>query len=772
MKCDQIRFQLVSFLFGDLPERELKRIASHLGRCPTCLEELQSLQSTAELLKGTSAARPQASFGGEGQQAPEVLRRVAPASPTRSPSLVRYWRRGRWVVVAASIGLLLAGLGLWRPLRSRSRGEPLAHVVMAVGQPAVRGEGNGPWRIAEPGTELSVSSSFRTGGTDRLDLELPDGSRVMLDFDTEAQLVRGGRLFERPFRLKLKAGRVWLLVAASSHRLAVETPAATVEALGTLFSVAVDQAGHAEAGAMARLRPGPEPVATTIAVLRGRVRVSNRHGTTTVPAGSRAEALGDRAPGEVARADPLHLVRFRAPWGQAGFEIWVGELLRPDSALERIAGRRSWLGVELARGPVELGGRPVTLVEPGSPGEAAGVRVGDVLVQVGPVAIGETSDLARSEFLLAPEAEVQVRVRRAGRDVVLPARLAENTLIRLSDSAAESLQRASNAVLRGEWTEAARLYRELPDLDGGTAAAFNNLGVIRELDGHLEEASRYYEEAVRLDPDVPLYHFNLSMVFSRIGNLPRAAEHLASAVECGHAPTAVQFALGRALALEGDVEGATELAQRLQSQPATTGSGCCLMGEIRRLQGDLNEAAKWYVRAVEASPYDALALTCLGAAYFSQDNLSAARDAIERALALDPNSLSALNRLGLILYREKRFDEALYVLRRAATEDPASAAVQNNIGMVYFEMGDVASAIAAYQQGIRLQPNTVFCHLGLAIAFEQSGRLEDAKREYAVVLRLDPTCKDAYHSLGRLYEKLGEAQLAEAVSTKLRQYGL
>jgi len=48
VKCPQGRKKLVGFLLGELPRRQMFSVASHVGQCTRCMDELLSLQEVVE----------------------------------------------------------------------------------------------------------------------------------------------------------------------------------------------------------------------------------------------------------------------------------------------------------------------------------------------------------------------------------------------------------------------------------------------------------------------------------------------------------------------------------------------------------------------------------------------------------------------------------------------------------------------------------------------------------------------------------------------------
>jgi hypothetical protein len=77
---------------------------------------------------------------------------------------------------------------------------------------------------------------------------------------------------------------------------------------------------------------------------------------------------------------------------------------------------RGWIGLSLRpEAPVPQ----VTKVQPGSPSALAGVKTGDVLLEIGPRRLGEYADAVNAFFFLRPGVATPVKLKRGNRELVL-----------------------------------------------------------------------------------------------------------------------------------------------------------------------------------------------------------------------------------------------------------------------------------------------------------------------------------------------------------------
>jgi len=770
------------FLLGELPQRQIDQIASHVGDCPACLRELSSLQEALGLLERLPLEQPSAGFEEKLQRALE--RREAGLARElpywRGPALPRQrWRRPALAALPFVVFILLLGLAMKTGIFAPQRPTTVGQIVRVSGHPQMRMADEQRWTTAEVGSAVHGNVELATGETDRLEIELTDGSRITLEFGSLVKIGAIQRTEESTpsASLSVEQGTVWLLLTKSQREMVVSTPATRIRSLGTLFVVSVGRGISPRVEQQKGPRPEPTPRAT-VTVLRGRVQVFNQHGAVIAEEGTYTEATPDQPPRAPRGLKHLETVRLQAPWGQTHFEVWVVERLKLGEALKRIAGRRSWLGVDVTPTPMRLDGQPlvgpapsVIRVVPGSPAEKAGITPGDRLSRVGRVTIESPEDLVKSELLLAPGQQVDLLIRRDGRDIEITVQLEERGVIP-SQSEERMFADGNRLLALGRLAEARQQYNTLVARNKSNAAAQNNLGVIHQLDDETESAILAYREAVRLNPDIPLYRYNLAMSLLKIGNLTRAAEQLEAVLIVAPAFLDAGFHLGRIRTFLADYDGARRQAHLLQSSPATRAQGYCLMGEILRIEGDVDQSEAWYLMAAEEDPWHVDPPTYLGAVYFVQGKLDPAQAWTQRALELDPESLRALNRLGLILMRRDQLDSSEEVLLKAAAAHPDSGIVRNNLGLLYLKQGRLPAARAAYRDAVGLTPDGTLCHVGLAVALERSGQFDEAKREFAAALRLDPTYEEAYERLAALHRRLGETELAQNVRDQARQYGL
>ena len=817
MRCKQAQPRLVAFLLGEVSQREAEGIASHLPQCDDCMRELESLQATTRLLAEFAETESGMVAGKEMAAGLAERARCRSDRTPRPPYLnVLRWAPGVAALAAmATLFLLLSKPEATPPpsraataaspahqssqvartpapnpaAPARAESHPvgagasslapvIGRVVTVTGIPQVRSSESAKWQTCRDSQPITAGTEIKTSDTDRLDVELADGSRMNLGFATSVRIERpsGESSSSRPPTISLKEGKVWLLVTPARAGFEVNTPDAKARALGTLFAVEVTAQAHAVS--VPDKGPQPEPTSrTSLTVVRGTVQLANQWGVVTAGRETYTEATTGQAPRLPRGIEHLRTVRLQTPWGQTSFEVWVSERLTQDEALAGLAGKRSGLGIEVARAPAATGAQSadpvvvVTSVTAGSPGADAGIRVGDRLIAIASVRIASPADVARSELLLEPGRRVDAVVTRDGDPVTLKLTPAGSGQARPSGRDAR-VAAANHFFARGELPKAEKAYQAVIDAHEDCPEAWNNLALLRQTEERLDAAVSDYRQAIRLDPSNALYHYNLGVCFSQIGNSQRSLEELAAAVDRDPKLVGARFMLGRMSALAGEFDLAAQRALALRSEETTEAMGDFLTGEVLRVQGDLDASEPWYLRAAARDARYIDPAAALGAVYYDQGKLDAAKEWTDRALALDPSSLRALNRLGLILTKTRDLDGAERTLKTAVRLHPDSGIAMANLGRVHLMRGDARRAISCFRRSVQLAPNATLPHVLLAMGLERGGQFAEAKQEYAAALRLDPTYEEGYQRLAALHRRLGEVHLAESVLTRARRYGL
>ncbi len=338
-----------------------------------------------------------------------------------------------------------------------------------------------------------------------------------------------------------------------------------------------------------------------------------------------------------------------------------------------------------------------------------------------------------------------------------------------------------------------------------------------------EEAIGSYKEAIRTDPRYIGAYCALGQIYRDNQMYPEAlallkeAESIApSNQEINKLLDEVSFGYmadcldkGTDLFLSGDKPQAYALIKKAVEARPEFGYAHYTLAYLYFSEHNYNEAEKILNKAVELDPEFWPAYKLLGDISFQKGLYEEAIRKYQVALALNYNNAVLHNDLGLALMQMERYAEALVYLREAARLDPGNLDIRYSLastyrdrGMLneaaseykkiiqarqdypnlYNDLGDIYTlqkkneeALEAYQKEIdysrrRLaaNPDDPAILSNLAYALNGLGEHNKAKEIIEKVLALYPKYRQAYLTLAKIYEKLGNSKETLALLTQAK----
>ncbi len=148
------------------------------------------------------------------------------------------------------------------------------------------------------------------------------------------------------------------------------------------------------------------------------------------------------------------------------------------------------------------------------------------------------------------------------------------------------------------------------------------------------------------------------------------------------------------------------------------------------------------------------------AAQRRQDYSTAEREYRE-VIRLAPGFAEAHMNLGLVYQIANKLPEAMGEFRRALKIKPSLIGANFFLGIDYCKMGQGANALPYLRATVREDPKRPDTWLWLATAEELSGHARDEVTTLRRALTVHPQNVDLLYLLGRSYERLGKAEVAE-----------
>lgn len=327
---------------------------------------------------------------------------------------------------------------------------------------------------------------------------------------------------------------------------------------------------------------------------------------------------------------------------------------------------------------------------------------------------------------------------------------------------------------RGDWED---VFDRVAEALGAVAAAFVpsdagdaefRLGVDLQQQADFGGAIECYERAIAIDPNYAAAYSNLGVVKQHVGRLTEAIAHYQQALEIDGNLAETASNLGSALAEAGENEQAIAQYERALSLNPNCAEALINLGLLREDQGDVAEAISCYEQAIQVNPNCAPAYLNLGITLEEQGeeaeagtNYDRAIANYERAIELDPNYFDALHNLAYASIRQGKIDRAIAYYDRALALQPDLAETDLALGSWLSNQDKLDEALAFCQQAIQKLPASAEARCNLGIVLQKQGKIEDAIACYQQALSLKPDFPEALNNLGKAFEEAGK--MAEAI---------
>ncbi|MFI5385628.1 MAG: tetratricopeptide repeat protein [Fimbriimonadales bacterium] len=664
------------------------------------------------------------------------------------------------------------------PTPDRQEGRVTARIEIGkagnvVGAPTITLSGQDKGSPLRPGDTLYADSVIETGDADKLEITLPDGSSLALNFNSTVVVHSLGSSSSRPvtvpntrgYEIELDKGHVWATVKhlGPTDRFAIETPVATAVALGTEFGVRLRDLAESQLGAKPTLE-------ATLSVLEGRVGWSNNHGSVEATSMTQSVATAGAAPSEPKRlrvigsesVQPglaMTVTTDRTSIGSASMHISTGEY-----GAMRLVADLGWVGlaaddvvhVDPMGSPDQAArlSRQVRVVRvlPGSPAAAAGVKVGDQILTVNSKAAHRALDLDMAVWFGAGK-QLALKVRRESGEQVVSVEAVPSWNIgeRPFDLApAEqrlALDNVTYLLLSGESAPAEQGLLRLQN-STTAAAAHNSLGVLYETQEHYGRAIKQYQAAIALSPKTALYHYNLGIALRNIGNQGRSVQEFETAARLAPEWLEARIKVVAGLILLKQYPEAKDILDKTPAADPKESEIWMMRLSLAARTGNYPEAISAGEKSAELEPGLAAAYFNQGSIYFIQalrnpshkiELLDQGIAALRKSIDLDPGLRSAYIRLGDSLIEHRQLDQARGVFELARRLFPTDDRPYGGLGRVASHHEEYGQAEEYFRKAIALGSNDPNSFGALADMQANQGKTAEAIPSYEKLLRIEPS---------------------------------
>lgn len=540
-------------------------------------------------------------------------------------------------------------------------GEGGARVVAVENQVKTQRRGTGTFANVVTNEVLGLGDSLSTGPDSSATLGLSDKALYRVDELTDLVLSPAGAGTGNRFQVELREGGFYLLNREKTGEQKFKTPTASGAILGTEVAVRVAKDGR-----------------TTVALLEGRVDLSNEFGSVSLAPGEQGDVQPGRAPTKTALLDAVAPVQ----WA-----LYYPGVLNPDD-LALPEATRAALADSLAA-----------------------YRAGDL-----------PGALAAYPANRTPMEEAEKTYRAALSLSVGQVAKAEQFLSGVNTEAAEALRQVV-AVTRGD-AQSSKLKAQSSTAwlaESYAAQARNQLG------GALVAA----RSAMAAAPNFSFAHERVAELEFSFGHTAAAKAALARALELSPRNAQAHSLQGFVLAAGNHVTEALAAFDRAIAldphlAPARLGRGLCQikLGQVAAGRADLQAAA-----ALE--PTRALFRSYLGKAWNEEHDLARADRELQRARELDANDPTAWLYLALLRQQQNRVNEAVGDLEESKARNDNRAVYRSrelldqdravrgaNLASVYRDAGLTEPAVREAGRAVASDYGNASSHLFLASSYD------------------------------------------------------
>ena len=199
---------------------------------------------------------------------------------------------------------------------------------------------------------------------------------------------------------------------------------------------------------------------------------------------------------------------------------------------------------------------------------------------------------------------------------------------------------------------------------------------------------------------------------------------------------------------DNNLENAARLCDKIFMLDADHSDANHLSGLISLAVGNIGEAERKVVKAIKASPDEAVYYNSLGNVFKTKHQDKEAEYAYLSALKIDPRFYEAHHNLGKIFEKINNLDNAKYHLIEAILLHPASFESTFSLARILVKLAKFSEAVNFFQKALIIQPRSAEVLNGLAFALEKAERLDDSIRFYEKSLVLQPNEVTTLNNLG------------------------
>jgi tetratricopeptide (TPR) repeat protein len=284
----------------------------------------------------------------------------------------------------------------------------------------------------------------------------------------------------------------------------------------------------------------------------------------------------------------------------------------------------------------------------------------------------------------------------------------------------------------------------------------------------LEDAQAELQKAVELAPENAPNHFLLSQVLRKAGFNDRAniENERYMALTGAHSSPDTPLQEIRSLVELGKLRDAERLTRRYLEVHKNSGDGHYLLGYILFKEEDAKSSLAEYTEGAKYQTPSAADLEAVAGDYVLLKDYPDADKWFTKAVQWNPNDALGWYYLGRTKYNENRFDEAVTAFQKCLQLDARNVKAEDNLGLSYEGLNRIDDAMTAYHTAIDWQADSTVKNAGpyldLGSLMVDNDRPADALPYLLEAARLSAQDYRVHRQLGKTYAHLNQLEKARA----------
>lgn len=323
-----------------------------------------------------------------------------------------------------------------------------------------------------------------------------------------------------------------------------------------------------------------------------------------------------------------------------------------------------------------------------------------------------------------------------------------NSLIPLAKNLAK--QNPAIAIKFAEVLSSAAMYKESADVLRSVAAVAPKNADVLVLLAKSEiyakdsaNAKIHLAQASKINPNSPDLLFVKGLLESELGNAAQSFELLEkSLAESPNSPAVLsQFVIS---AMRANQAGkAVKAAEKLLELKPDEPDFLYLYGAASLQNNNLQTAENSLKKFIELRPRDSRGCLALGLTFAAQsDRLEDARGQLKHCIQINPNNFEANYQLGLSYKTQGEIAKAAEYLEETVKLAPNYAPALRDLGAVYLQTAQEAKARIVLEKAVALNPNDADTHFQLSRLYNLIGEKDLAKKHLEIFQKLKNPIKN------------------------------